>query len=189
MEDSKFYPDEMVLADPMYSIARRFAIKKHAATNHFYDGNKPYSTHLDIVVSFALKYLHLLPQENDLRVDVLSACWCHDVIEDCRVSYNELKNATNERIAELCYAVTNEKGRTRRERAGVKYYEGILDTPFAPFVKLCDRLANVTYAASGEKRRMIDVYRAEQAAFRAYLMPTTEEYKPMWVEVDSLLAE
>lgn len=48
--------------------------------------------------------------------------------------------------AEIVYALTNDKGRTRAERAGEKYYQGIRETPYAPFVKLADRLANITYS-------------------------------------------
>ena len=43
------------------------------------------------------------------------------------------------------YALTNEKGRTRAERAGVKYYEGIRAVPYAPMVKLADRMATPTW--------------------------------------------
>lgn len=171
---------------PFYIDAKRYAIEKHRETNHLYDG-KPYEVHLLDVVVQATNYLHLLPSQIVLRLDVLAACWCHDLIEDCRVSYNDLKKETNEQVAELCFAVTNEKGRTRKERAGAKYYDGILDTPFAPFVKLCDRLANVSYAVRGENQRMLGVYRSEQPEFKNYLLPTVEEYKPMWDELDALL--
>ena len=33
----------------------------------------------------------------------------HDVIEDCRETYNDVNKATNEEIPELAYALTNEK--------------------------------------------------------------------------------
>ena len=45
---------------------------------------------------------------------------------------------TNEQCitaAEIVYALTNDKGRTRKERAGEHYYAGIRETPYAPFVK------------------------------------------------------
>ena len=48
--------------------------------------------------------------------------------------------------AEIVYALTNEKGRTRAERAGVKYYEGIRAVPYAPMVKLADRMANIRFS-------------------------------------------
>ena len=48
--------------------------------------------------------------------------------------------------AEIVYALTNDKGRTRAERAGEQYYAGIRETPYAPFIKLCDRMANMSYS-------------------------------------------
>lgn len=186
MEASKIENKLQVIDSPLYNIVKTYAIRKHGETNHRYDGH-PYTMHLVSAVEYALEYLYLLPDNAQVRIDVVSAVWCHDLIEDCRVSYNDLKKTTNERIAELCYAVTNEKGRTRKERAGAKYYDGILDTPFAPFVKLCDRLANVSYAVRGENQRMLGVYREEMPEFKNYLLPTVEEYKPMWDELDALL--
>ena len=69
---------------------------------------------------------------------------------------------------EIVYALTNEKGRNRAERANEKYYEGIRETPYAPFVKLADRLANTSYAFSkgtADSLRMSKVYREELPGF------------------------
>ena len=71
--------------------------------------------------------------------------------------------------AEIVYALTNDKGRTRQERAGEKYYAGIRETPYAPFMKLCDRLANMTYSFSGTNdanNHMHRVYEREWPHFK-----------------------
>ena len=70
--------------------------------------------------------------------------------------------------AEVVYALTNDKGRTRNERAGEHYYAGIRETPYAPFVKLCDRLANMTYSFNGtnaSNNHMHKVYQSEWSHF------------------------
>ena len=75
---------------------------------------------------------------------------------------------------EIVYALTNDKGRTRAERAGERYYRGIRETPFAPFVKLCDRLANITYSCSNtdaDNRRMKEVYKGEMPHFLSAINP------------------
>ena len=95
---------------------------------------------------------------------VLCACWVHDIIEDARETYNNVKSATSEEIADLAYALTNEKGKTRSERANDKYYQGIRETPFASFVKLCDRIANFEYSKKNNSR-MAEVYRNENKNF------------------------
>lgn len=70
--------------------------------------------------------------------------------------------------AEMVYALTNEKGRTRAERANDKYYQGIRETAYAPFLKLADRLANITYSCSHSNEangHMRQVYRSEWPHF------------------------
>ena len=138
-----------------------FAINAHAKTNHTYDGN-PYSVHLSMVAMVGVKFIHLIPQQS--RQDVLDALWLHDTLEDCRLTYNDILKISNEKVAELVYAVTNEKGRNRKERANEKYYKGICETEFATFIKLCDRIANVIYS-SKTKSRMFEVYKKENEYF------------------------
>ena len=102
----------------------------------------------------------------------------HDSIEDARLTYNDVKRTANEWMnneqahtaAEIVYALTNDKGRNRAERAGERYYQGIRETPYAPFVKLADRLANITYSCqSSEKanQHMREVYLQELPHFLA----------------------
>ena len=147
------------------STARDYAIKCHRDTNHKYDKTKPYEVHLQMVFDTAVKFSYLLPV--DERQDILDACWCHDVIEDCRQTYNDVKQATNGRVAEIVYAVTNEKGKNRAERGNEKYYEGIRNTPGACFVKLCDRIANYTYSKENGSS-MRKKYDEEHAKFTAH---------------------
>ena len=135
--------------------AKDYAIKCHNMTAHKYDG-KPYETHLQLVFDVAKRFIYLIPIEH--RDNVLAACWTHDVIEDCRQTYSDVEDATNTEIAELSYALTNEKGKTRQEKANDKYYTGIKKTPFATFIKLCDRIANYEYSKQqgGVKIKMYD---------------------------------
>ena len=114
-----------------------------------------------MVYDAARQFIHLIPEED--RDDVLAACWTHDLIEDCRESYNDVLKVTNERVAELTYALTNEKGKTRKERANFQYYYGIRKVKHAPFVKACDRLANFSYSITAGS--MADKYRKEMDHF------------------------
>lgn len=126
--------------------AKEYATRVHRLTNHFYGEEKPYEFHLNMVYEIALKHIHVIPEGEQLNV--LAGCWVHDVIEDCRQTYNDVKNATNETVAELAYALTNEKGKTRKDRANAKYYQGIREVPYADFIKICDRAANYQYSVS-----------------------------------------
>jgi (p)ppGpp synthase/HD superfamily hydrolase len=137
-------------------------------------------------------FKHLLPNLNDgetaFRDDVSLAVWGHDLIEDARVSYNDVASMLGHTSAEIIYAVTNEKGRNRKERASTKYYEGIRNTPGAVFVKLCDRIANVQYG-SMTKSRMVEMYSKENGEFEKALGRYTDNkhLEPMFAELDRIL--
>jgi len=150
------------------TLAREIATKAHADTNHLYDG-KPYSAHLETVVAWAeyllpMVYPYTTRENMDIHVPILCACWLHDVIEDCRFTYNDVRDKTNARIADLVYAVTNEKGRNRHQRANYKYYSEMAKVEGAQFVEMCDRLANIEYSILS-KSKMFKMYKEEHERF------------------------
>jgi (p)ppGpp synthase/HD superfamily hydrolase len=143
-------------------------LEQHKSTNHQYDTYLPYEFHLRMVSNVAQEFINFVPDRNDgetsFRGSVLIATWGHDLIEDTRVSYNDVKNHLGQDAADIIYAVTNEKGKNRKERANDKYYEGIRNTPGAVFVKLCDRIANVQYSKMTGSR-MFEMYKKENDDF------------------------
>ncbi len=145
--------------------ARAYAIKSHESSNHFYDNDKPYEFHLKMVVDLAKTFKSFIPESD--RQTVFAGCWCHDIIEDARITFSDLRKATSESVAELAYALSNEKGRSRAERANEKYYEGIRKTKYATFIKLCDRIANVTYSLDkmDVDKSMFEKYKKENTKF------------------------
>lgn len=158
---------------PIEAKARKYAEHCHSSTNHFYDDH-PYTFHLQMVRDAAKRFIHLIPVEyQDI---VLAGCWVHDTIEDTRQTYNDVKSNTTEEVAEIAYALTNEKGKNRTERANEKYYIGIKSTPFAVFVKLCDRIANIEYSKM-KGGKMISLYKKENINFEKKL------YSPLYEEM------
>jgi (p)ppGpp synthase/HD superfamily hydrolase len=160
--------------------AKAYATERHAFVNHTYDG-QPYTAHLEPVAHFAEKYAELLPER--LRETAVAVAWCHDIIEDTRETYNDVKYKLGPMIADAVYALTNEKGRNRAERANDKYYQGIQDNLIARFVKTCDRLANAQYSLS-TKSNMFFKYRQEHQNFRSKLC--IEELAPMFEELEMM---
>jgi (p)ppGpp synthase/HD superfamily hydrolase len=131
-------------------------------------------------------FQHLLDEE--LNDYCGKAVWAHDTIEDTRVSYNDVKNQLGDEVADIVYAVTNDKGKNRKERAGDKYYEGIRNTPGAVFVKLCDRIANVQYGKM-TKSRMFEMYKKENPEFIRQLgvgQGTSIKYGDMFIYLNNL---
>lgn len=161
---------------PIINEIRNDAHALHASVNHAYDRIRPYGFHLDMVVNWVRKYIEeVCVSEQDI-LPIYFAAFYHDSIEDARLSYNDVmriaKELMNEEQAylatEIVYALTNEKGRNRAERANEKYFAGIREIPYAPFVKLADRLANTSYAFSkgtADSLRMSKVYREELPGF------------------------
>ena len=168
---------------------RLAAHRLHESVNQFYDGDKPYGYHLDMVAKEVYAYGHLvLVGEADL-LPLFMGAWFHDSIEDARVSYNDVKKIalkfrlTQEQAfmaSEIIYALTNEKGRNRKERAGKRYYEGIRNTPYAPFVKMCDRMANIRYSCGSYNMgnlRMAKVYEDEMPYFTRAITVETDDIR------------
>ena len=156
---------------------RQAAHELHQSVNQTYGDDLPYGFHLDMVVEGICCYGHLVCACEEDVVPLFFGGYFHDSIEDTRQTYNDVmkmarKWMTEEQAlmaTEIVYALTNDKGRTRAERAGERYYQGIRETPYAPFVKLCDRLANVTYSCSIDSgrdgSRMREVYKGEMKHF------------------------
>lgn len=161
--------------------ARAYAIECHRSTGHEYDG-QPYEVHLGLAVAAARRFAHLLKEQE--REIAIAGAWVHDVIEDTRQTWNDVARATSPEVAEIAYALTNEKGRTRKERANARYYAGIRADPVAVFTKICDRIANVEYSARS-RSRMLAMYRGEQAAFRAELFDP--RFAEMFEHLEALL--
>lgn len=142
---------------------RKYAVNCHASTNHKYDKEHSYELHLNAVFNIACKFIRLVP-END-RACVLAACYAHDLIEDCRLTYNDVAKETNRTVAELVYALTNEKGKNRDERANDKYYSDMKKVDGAVFVKICDRIANYEYSKTNGDGSMAEKYKKEMNNF------------------------
>ncbi|MCH5174538.1 MAG: hypothetical protein J1F40_01460 [Prevotellaceae bacterium] len=148
----------------------------HASVNQTYDGDRPYGFHLDMVADSVYKYGHVVCTGEQDILPMFFGTYYHDSIEDACLTYNDVMRIAKRWMgddqsltaAEIVYALTNDKGRTRAERAGEKYYQGIRETAFAPFIKLCDRLANITYSfthGNEDNARMKQVYQSELPHF------------------------
>lgn len=148
----------------------------HEHVNQTYDKVHPYGFHLDMVADAVQKFGYAVCDNEEDIVPLFFGAYYHDSIEDARQTYNDVKRIAQQWMTdrqalmatEIVYALTNEKGRTRAERANDRYYQGIRETAYAPFVKLADRLANITYSCSHSNEsngHMRQVYRSEWSHF------------------------
>lgn len=155
-------------------------LKQHKRVNQTY-GGLPYHVHLENVVKFAKKYIHLIDEK--YHRDVIIGAWGHDVMEDTGLTYNNIVKVLGKRIADIIYAVSNEKGHDRPERANHKYYTGIINDELALFVKLCDRLSNLTQSKK-EGHGMYKQYMEEMPHFKEELYNGL--YQEMWDALENI---
>lgn len=148
-----------------------------------YGDGIPYAVHLIYVVSIIQKYLHLLPEE--FREPAVMAGWLHDSMEDHGDSYNKIKEKFGEPVAEIVFCVTNESGRTRKEK-GEKTYPKTASNRVAVFVKLADRIANVSFGKM-TKSSMYLRYCKEHDYFKKVLY-LPGEYEEMWNDLTNLIS-
>ena len=165
---------------------KQSAHELHRSVNQSYGEGLPYSYHLDMVVNNVREFGHMVcASENDV-LPLMFGGYFHDSIEDARLTYNDVMHEARMLMTveqalmgtEIVYALTNDKGRTRAERAGEKYYKGIRETLYAPFVKMCYRMANITFTCSNldsNNNRMKLVYKEEVPHFLEAIDPHSDD--------------
>jgi len=166
--------------------ARYFAIEIHSNSQK-YDGY-PYIKHLEDV------FLVLIRFGVEHR-GIMVSSFLHDIDEDGAASYNKIKEKFGYDVAEITYAVTDERGKNRRERHE-KTYPKIKADLRAIGLKLADMIANVEHGKSKDsKESKFSMYKKEYPHFRQFMTNTHLEdidgLKPiinrMWNHLDNLL--
>jgi len=138
-------------------------------------GEKPFIYHPGRVAE--------LVEEYGFDDHVIAAAWLHDAIEDTDMNYHEVRiGVGDDRVAELVYAVTDELGRNRRERAEKTLPKTRLAGSDAVGLKLCDRLANAL-----ENDHFLGMYRKEYGKFRQVLY-ARGEHEDIWDRLKTALA-
>ena len=171
-----------------------------AVCNQTYGGELPYSFHLKAVVAQALRYKKLLRIQginktggleamiywtDEMIANVTIAAAGHDLIEDARLTYNDVVKLTGSDAAEIIYNCTEEKGRNREGRHSDKFFDEISLNRHAVFVKLCDIMANVLFSQLTNSS-MYHKYRQEFPHLKEKLY-IAEEYDPIWIDLENLL--
>jgi (p)ppGpp synthase/HD superfamily hydrolase len=163
---------------------KSFFINLHdVECNQKYSKKYPYSLHLEAVRATVEKFLYLIndPIEKEL---VIIGAWGHDSIEDARLSYNDVKQRFGEDAAEIIFLCTEMRGRDRKERKDVVFYEQLSKNDLAVFVKLCDIAANISFSILTNST-MIDRYKKEFPIVLAFLH--MEKYSPLFDYIHRLL--
>lgn len=166
--------------------AKKFCSDKHnlPAPEQRY-GSAPYSVHLEDVVNTAKRYLYYIAE--DKQDTVIIACFCHDLEEDTELDSVDITKIFNAEVADIVFRVTNERGRTRKEK-NFKTYPKIWSHELAIYVKLSDRISNGRNSKNGDSeksKKMYKIYKEEYPVFR-YALNVGGLYKDMWAEADEI---
>ncbi len=143
----------------MTNKERALLVADKAHANQTYD-IYPYGYHIRQVVKIA--------EELGYDESIIVASALHDTLEDTELSYNDLKKAFGEEVAEIVYCVTDELGRNRKERKA-KTYPKIQGNWKATIVKICDRIANMQQSKD-YNQKLFDMYKKEHEDFCRSLM-------------------
>lgn len=154
------------ILDKSFEDFKNFCDNRHNIyVNQFYDEGITYSFHTNVVLLQGEKFLHLIT-DNINKFIVKCGLKGHDLIEDARLSYNDIKESLKKilikngilefyhkdevekicvDIAEIVFLCTDYTGRNRKERKPNKLYEDLSKNKLATFVKICDIIGNIKY--------------------------------------------
>ena len=169
------------MISPREDQARVFA--QHAHGDQKY-GDQPYVIHLAAVRTVLAEF--------GFTGDYLVAAWLHDVLEDTKTTYSQLRTAFGIDVAALVLAVTG-VGENRKERNGsIKLKLQRLRRAIP--LKLADRIANERSCLKSNLK-LLAMYQSEYPEFRGALYSLSDVpglpqlCEPMWRELDRLMAE
>lgn len=154
------------------------------ATRLFADktyGDRPYVKHLMDVVDNVERYWEACGLTYYEFCVAWVAAWLHDAIEDIdEVTYASAMQMFGKDVADAVEAVTDKTGKNRSERH-INTYPLTALHKVGNFLKLCDRLANVS-----EGGKLNKMYAKEHAYFSETLY--REEFSVLQTEIDKALA-
>lgn len=168
-----------------------FAKKSHQETNCRY-GDEDYFIHLSLVAELVQKHSSVFTNIYDVQV-VYAAAYCHDLIEDARVSYDTILKISNKDVADVVLAVTDVHAENRLMRHLLTMHKTVKDYR-AIFLKLCDMYVNASYSKS-HKHSMYKKYVEEYTYRKPIFITALNWYKPhfhqeelniLWKKLDEI---
>lgn len=167
--------DQPISLDTTRKIKYHFFKLHDTIHSQNYGKTLPYSFHLNSVVqqlfrfrkimfkAWVFSFGEFIDDENSpnkfitnksLFSLMMIAGYAHDSIEDLSLTYNDLiytlaQNGLNSKqsifVADIVFAVTDEKGKTREARKNDKFYSELFQNEQAVIIKLSDMFANLLH--------------------------------------------
>ncbi|HMW33825.1 MAG TPA: HD domain-containing protein [bacterium] len=152
-----------------YLIRKAYDFSSLAHKGQLRNDGAPYIIHPIRVASILLHELSVT------SADMICSALLHDVIEDCGITENEIKNNFNESVASMVRTLTKNPNLSNAKRV---YFEAIMQAEdHIRLVKLCDRLDNL---------RSLRLIRNKAKTTR-YIKETEGQYLPIAAEISPYL--
>ncbi len=108
------------------------------------------------------------------------AVWLHDVVEDCGVEIKTIQRYFGSEISNVVWAVTNELGENRKEKA-LKTYPKIRRNERALAVKLADRIANMEHSLFNHSPQALMYYEeSPDFVYELFYVSANNPVKALW---------
>lgn len=132
--------DENVLPpSPLMRIlaAASFAARAHVGQKRKGAAGEPYINHLIEVAEL------VAASGRDSDINLIMACFLHDVIEDTLITRDEISRAFNDDVASLVMEVTDDKTLPKQTRKAMQIQTAPLKSVRAQALKLADKISNL----------------------------------------------
>ncbi|MEA5536795.1 HD domain-containing protein [Crocosphaera sp. XPORK-15E] len=168
--------------EAQFKTAELMAIEAHQGQQY---GNFLYHHHLQEVVNILIKFGGTL--NNPEIAPILIAAWLHDSLEDTSLTYDLILNKFGQEVADIVEAVTDERGKNRKERKALTYIK-TRQNEKAIILKLADRIANIR-ASQLDNPKKLKMYSKEQQDFEQALKAysSSQLSQQLWKELEHSL--
>ncbi len=126
-------------SSPLVQIlaAANFAAKAHAGQKRKGAAGEPYIDHLIEVAELVARSGY------DSDVDLIMACFLHDVVEDTSISQQEIARVFNDDVASLVMEATDDKTLPKQARKARQVQTAPHKSARAQALKLADKISNL----------------------------------------------
>lgn len=169
-----------------------YAQKCHENANCEYDKKNYFSTHVLMVVDTLAIFKDVFIDPYDYTI-TKGAAFGHDLIEDAKQTYNNIKDNSNKDTADVVLAVTDVPAETRLLRHLLTMPKTIKDHR-AIILKMCDIYANALYSklnGSSMYKKYVMEYQYRKPIFQIGLIQYQDKLNQdvlasMWKELDNI---
>ena len=160
--------------------AANFAARVHAGQKRKGAAGEPYINHLIEVAELVAR------SGNDADVNLIMACFLHDVVEDTSVTQQEIARVFNDDVAALVMEATDDTALPKDERKAMQIQTAPHKSTRAQTLKLADKISNLRsllispppHWSAERKRQYFDWARAVVSGFsepNSYLLKEFQE--------------